>query len=84
VARTADVILMMLDATKGAIQKCVAEPYVACVEAAKPPASCGHPLPRSTIRELLTKELEACDIRLNQERPNIYFKVRSAVVAGHN
>ncbi|KAH3899100.1 Ribosome-interacting GTPase 2 [Saccharomycodes ludwigii] len=44
-ARTADLILMVLDATKGAHQ-----------------------------RESLEKELEAVGIRLNKERPNIYFK----------
>lgn len=45
VARTADVVIMMLDATKKEIQK-----------------------------DLLTKELESVGIRLNKERPNIYFK----------
>lgn len=45
VGRTADVVIMMLDATKGEIQK-----------------------------ELLTKELESVGIRLNKEKPNIYFK----------
>ncbi|QEU62496.1 Rbg2 [Kluyveromyces lactis] len=44
-ARTADLILMVLDATKGAHQ-----------------------------RESLEKELEAVGIRLNKEKPNIYFK----------
>ena len=45
VARTADMIIMMLDATKGEIQKV-----------------------------LLEKELETCGIRLNCQKPNIYFK----------
>lgn len=45
VGRTADIVVMMLDALKGDIQK-----------------------------ELLTKELEAVGIRLNQKLPNIYFK----------
>lgn len=45
VARTSDLIIIMLDATKGIIQK-----------------------------ELLEKELEAVGIRLNREKPNIYFK----------
>lgn len=45
VARTADMVLMMLDATKGEIQ-----------------------------RRLLEEELEAVGIRLNKQRPNIYFK----------
>lgn len=45
VAKTADLILMMLDATK-----------------------------KDTQRELLERELEAVGIRLNKERPNIYFK----------
>ncbi|GIX88579.1 developmentally-regulated GTP-binding protein 2 [Caerostris darwini] len=49
VARTADLVLMMLDATKGEIQK-----------------------------ELLEKELETVGIRLNKEKPNIYFKVKKA------
>lgn len=44
-ARTADLILMVLDATKSAFQ-----------------------------REALEKELEAIGIRLNKERPNIYYK----------
>lgn len=45
VARTADLVLMMLDATKGEIQ-----------------------------RYLLEKELESVGIRLNKQKPNIYFK----------
>lgn len=49
VARTADLVLMMLDAGKGDVQK-----------------------------ELLTKELEAVGIRLNQRKPNISFKQTSA------
>ncbi|SCU85929.1 LADA_0D10902g1_1 [Lachancea dasiensis] len=44
-ARTADLVLMVLDATKGAHQ-----------------------------RESLEKELEAVGIRLNKEKPNIYYK----------
>uniref|UniRef100_A0A674MTF6 Developmentally-regulated GTP-binding protein 2 n=1 Tax=Takifugu rubripes TaxID=31033 RepID=A0A674MTF6_TAKRU len=47
VARTADVVIMMLDATKGDVQ-----------------------------RELLEKELESVGIRLNREKPNIYFKIK--------
>lgn len=47
VARTADLVLMMLDATK---------PYV-------------H-------RQLLEKELESVGIRLNKDKPNIYFKIK--------
>lgn len=46
-AKTADLILMMLDATKSDRQ-----------------------------RELLEAELEAVGIRINQGRPNIYFKVK--------
>ncbi|ODM94275.1 Developmentally-regulated GTP-binding protein 2 [Orchesella cincta] len=49
VARTADVVLMMLDATKGDVQ-----------------------------RLLLEAELEAVGIRLNKQKPNIYFKVKKA------
>lgn len=45
VARTADLVLMMLDATKQDIQ-----------------------------RQLLEKELESVGIRLNKNKPNIYFK----------
>ncbi|VDM18536.1 unnamed protein product [Hydatigera taeniaeformis] len=48
VARTADLVLMMIDATKPLIQ-----------------------------RELLEKELESVGIRLNQRKPNVYFKVLS-------
>lgn len=46
VARTADLVLMMLDATKQDVQ-----------------------------RGLLEKELESVGIRLNKQKPNIYFKV---------
>lgn len=46
VARTADLVLMMLDATKQDVQ-----------------------------RQLLEKELESVGIRLNKNKPNIYFKV---------
>ncbi|XP_020670277.3 developmentally-regulated GTP-binding protein 2 isoform X1 [Pogona vitticeps] len=45
VARTSDVVIMMLDATKGEVQ-----------------------------RALLEKELESVGIRLNKNKPNIYFK----------
>lgn len=47
VARTADLVVMMLDATKQDVQ-----------------------------RELLERELESVGIRLNKQKPNIYFKVR--------
>ncbi|KAL1917557.1 uncharacterized protein VTP21DRAFT_3950 [Calcarisporiella thermophila] len=47
VARTADLVLMMLDATKSEQQ-----------------------------RYLLERELEAVGIRLNKQRPNVYFKVK--------
>ncbi|PVD38763.1 hypothetical protein C0Q70_01386 [Pomacea canaliculata] len=50
VARTADLVIIMLDATKKDIQ-----------------------------RELLEKELEAVGIRLNKEKPNIYFKVKAHI-----
>lgn len=46
-AKTADLILIVLDATKGPDQ-----------------------------REILEKELESVGIRLNKEKPNIYFKVK--------
>ncbi|KAL7979383.1 hypothetical protein Chor_015407 [Crotalus horridus] len=45
VARTSDVVIMMLEATKGEVQ-----------------------------RALLEKELETVGIRLNKNKPNIYFK----------
>lgn len=45
VARTADLVLMMLDATKPNVH-----------------------------RDLLEKELESVGIRLNRQKPNIYFK----------
>ncbi|XP_054763031.1 developmentally-regulated GTP-binding protein 2-like [Lytechinus pictus] len=45
VARTADLVVMMLDANKGDVQK-----------------------------NLLEKELETVGLRLNKQRPNIYFK----------
>ncbi|KAG0268583.1 Developmentally-regulated GTP-binding protein 2 [Actinomortierella ambigua] len=48
VARTADLIMIMLDATKAQNQ-----------------------------RELLEAELEAVGIRLNTQRPNVYFKVKT-------
>ncbi|KAH3685953.1 hypothetical protein WICPIJ_003075 [Wickerhamomyces pijperi] len=48
-AKTSDLILMILDATKGKNQ-----------------------------RAILEKELENVGIRLNKERPNIYFKVKSS------
>lgn len=50
VARTADLVLMMLDATK-----------------------------KDVHRELLEKELESVGIRLNKQKPNIYFKVREGL-----
>lgn len=49
VARTADMVLMMLDATKGEIQ-----------------------------RRLLEEELEAVGIRLNKQKPKIYYKPKKA------
>jgi small GTP-binding protein len=47
VAKTSDLILMMLDASKGPKQ-----------------------------RQLLEKELEAVGIRVNKQKPNVYFKVK--------
>lgn len=47
VARTADLVLMMLDATKPDVH-----------------------------RNLLERELESVGIRLNKEKPNIYFKIK--------
>lgn len=49
VARTADLVLMMLDATKPNVH-----------------------------RDLLTRELESVGIRLNKQKPNIYFKQKKA------
>ncbi len=47
VARTADLVIMMLDATKPNVH-----------------------------RDLLTYELESVGIRLNKQKPNIYFKIK--------
>jgi small GTP-binding protein len=47
VARTADLVIMMLDATKPNVH-----------------------------RDLLTSELESVGIRLNKQKPNIYYKVK--------
>lgn len=47
VARTADLVIMMLDATKPNVH-----------------------------RDLLTSELESVGIRLNKQKPNIYFKIK--------
>lgn len=52
VARTADLIIIMLDATKSEVQ-----------------------------RQLLEKELESVGIRLNKQKPNIYFKVGENFIA---
>lgn len=78
VARTADVVIMMLDATKGDVQRCVTPPW--------PSLLAWLPCISSwwwfifflvfSSRELLEKELESVGIRLNRERPNIYFKVQ--------
>lgn len=62
---------MMLDATKGDVQRCVIVPprfcweYI-CWQSTKSSLPC---------RELLEKELESVGIRLNRKKPNIYFKV---------
>ncbi|CAG8453509.1 11802_t:CDS:10 [Ambispora gerdemannii] len=55
VAKTADVVLMMLDATKSYQQ-----------------------------RALLERELEAVGIRLNRQKPNVYFKVKTGGGIGFN
>ena len=55
VAKTADLILMMLDATKGEKQ-----------------------------RELLENELEAVGIRINTQKPNIYFKIKKGGGLSYN
>jgi len=55
VARTADLVLMILDATKKDIHK-----------------------------ELLTRELDEVGIRLNQKKPDIYFKVKKGGGVGFN
>ena len=51
VARTADLVIIMLDATKPEVH-----------------------------RPLLEKELETVGIRLNKQKPNIYFKVHLLII----
>ncbi|XP_054565560.1 developmentally-regulated GTP-binding protein 2 isoform X2 [Eptesicus fuscus] len=67
VARTADVVIMMLDATKGEGLPLLHGSCSACLWA---PVKAMGALPRS----LLEKELESVGIRLNKHKPNIYFK----------
>lgn len=55
VARTADLVMIMLDATKSITQ-----------------------------RRLLEAELEAVGIRLNTQKPNVYFKVHNQAECGDN
>lgn len=54
VARTADLVLMMLDATK-----------------------------KDVHRHLLEKELESVGIRLNKQKPNIYFKASVQILGNY-
>lgn len=71
VARTADVVIMMLDATKGDVQRCVIPSLRVCWEYLY-----WQSIKLSFLsRELLEKELESVGIRLNMKKPNIYFKV---------
>lgn len=79
VARTADVVVMMLDATKGDVQRCVRASV--CVQFEFVWIFEGVLkwilLFFNLLRDLLEKELESVGIRLNRRKPNIYFKVLS-------
>lgn len=68
VARTADMVLMMLDATKGEIQK-----YIQWFKIRDINPKINY---LYSFRRLLEEELEAVGIRLNKRKPKIYFKQR--------
>lgn len=75
VARTADMVLMMLDATKGDKQRYSDDPLTFSMHV------------RICLdREILEDELETVGIRLNRRKPDIYFKVRACVTIaeGHD
>ncbi len=71
VARTADVVMMMLDATKPLIQRYAPDLTLDVALRVFVVMTGLYPL----FRELLEKELESVGIRLNQRKPNVYFKV---------
>ncbi len=77
VARTADVVMMMLDATKPLIQR-YAPDLTFDVSLRVFVVMTGLFL---LFRELLEKELESVGIRLNQRKPNVYFKVSRILLA---
>ncbi|VDL22542.1 unnamed protein product [Hymenolepis diminuta] len=63
VARTADLIIMMIDATKPLVQRQCNFVSLCFFD---------------TFSQLLEKELESVGIRLNQRKPNVYFKQKKA------
>lgn len=82
VARTADVVVMMLDATKGDVQRFVS---LESLDGVSGTHKCLFRILIQTyslfvflfvFRALLEKELESVGIRLNRTKPNIYFKVQ--------
>lgn len=87
VARTADVVIMMLDANKGEVQRCVTPTVCVCMFASRllegiweadelfDQLIISYSFIFNLSRELLEKELESVGIRLNSSKPNIYFKV---------
>jgi len=70
VGKTADMIMMMLDATKGEVQK-----WETILFATLLPNFFSMADHFVFWRALLEKELEDVGIRLNSRPPNIYFKV---------
>ncbi|KAA3674676.1 uncharacterized protein DEA37_0001379 [Paragonimus westermani] len=64
VARTADLVIIMLDATKPDVHRRVFWESLSWFNFLR------------VSRSLLEKELEAVGIRLNKRRPNIYFKLK--------
>ena len=62
VARTADLVIMVLDACKKDIHKEILTQVLGF-------------LGQDIHKEIFTQEMESVGIRLNQKRPDIYFKV---------
>lgn len=88
VARTADLIIMMLDAVKGDVQRLafwvvggvfLCSQFLYCVSLTSLWLSLSDEACSwwavELFRVLLEKELETVGIRLNKQKPNIYFKV---------
>ncbi|RUP47995.1 hypothetical protein BC936DRAFT_145090 [Jimgerdemannia flammicorona] len=77
VARTADLVLMMLDATKSHQQRVLGRIIFVMIGIFQYVQA---PLLQWCVlysrRALLEAELEAVGIRLNRKRPNVYFKVK--------